>query len=316
MRNVGRDGGGKALFRRKGKIVHAGGGVERRNDLHAQRIDLPLNQQLANGLHRLLQSRDRTVPQDRTQQLRADAPLPALRAKLRHTAHHIHHCQHRTGSLCRHGGNGTADNAKPQSADKNQVQHDVQHCRKRQKFQRRFGIPHAFQPRRQCIIKKGKRRTQKGDAQVNAGDVCNFGRHSQQAQQLRRDRDARQRHPAAKQCAEQQGGCQRLAQAFGVPGTVGFAHQNARADAQPRNCQNHKVHHRGGDALGGKGILPDKPPRYNGIRRIVGKLQPVAEKQRHSVEKQVLQRGAFCHITHKFTPQKQPRKNSVAVDFY
>ena len=52
--NVSGNGGGNALLRGKGEVIHAGDSVERGDGLHPQRIDLSLDQHLADRLYRLL----------------------------------------------------------------------------------------------------------------------------------------------------------------------------------------------------------------------------------------------------------------------
>ena len=42
------------LLRGKGEVIHAGDSVERGDGLHAQRVDLSLDQHLADRLYRLL----------------------------------------------------------------------------------------------------------------------------------------------------------------------------------------------------------------------------------------------------------------------
>ena len=144
LRDVGRDGRGDALLRGEREIIHAGDSVERGDCLHAQRVDLALDQHLAHGLHGLLQGRDRAVLQNAAQQRRADAPLAAGGAKLRHMAHHVPGGHDGAGGLGHHGGDGAAHDAKPQPADEHDVQCGIEDSRERQKFQRRFGVTHAF----------------------------------------------------------------------------------------------------------------------------------------------------------------------------
>ena len=206
--DVGRDGGGDALLRGEREIIHAGDGVERRDGLHAQCVDLALDQHLAHRLHRLLQGRDRAVLQNAAQQRRADAPLAARRAKLRHAAHHVPRGHDGAGGFGHHGGDGAAYNPKAQPADKHDIQRGVEYRRECKEFQRRFGVADTFQPSGQRVIKKRKRRTQKGNAQVNAGAAHDFIGHGQAAQDQRCSGSAQQRHGAAERRAKQQGRCQ------------------------------------------------------------------------------------------------------------
>ena len=105
---------------------------------------------------------------------------------------------------------GAANDTKPQSADKHDVQHGVEHGGKRQKFERRFGVTHTFQARRQRVKEKRKRRAQKRDAQINAGTMQNFIGHRQAVQNQRRGGHPKQCHGTAERCAEQQGRSQRF----------------------------------------------------------------------------------------------------------
>ena len=52
--NVSGNGGGNTLLRGKGEVIHAGDSVERGDGLHAQRVDLSLDQHFADRLYRLL----------------------------------------------------------------------------------------------------------------------------------------------------------------------------------------------------------------------------------------------------------------------
>ena len=299
LRDVGGDGGGDALFRRKGEVIHPRDGVERRDGPHAQGVDLALDQHFADGLHRLLQRRDRPVLQDAPQQRRANAPVLPGGAKLRHPPHHVDGGHQGAGGLGHHGRHGAAHDPEPQPADEDEVQRRVEHGGKGQKFEGRFRIPHAFKARRQRVVKEGEGRAQKGDAQIHAGDGKNAVRHRQRTQDRRRTCHAQQRHGAAKRRAEQQRGSQRLPQRAGLPCAEGFAHEHPRADAQPADRQDHQVHHRSGHALGGQGILPNEPPGDDGVHRIISQLQPVAQQQRHRIKEEVPQRGTLGHIAHR-----------------
>lgn len=115
--NVGRNGRGNALLRREGKIVHPRDRVERCDSPDPQRVDLPLNEHLADRLHGLLHRRHRAVAQNRPQQVAADVPLPLPGAELRHAACHVDGGQQCAGGLGHDSGHGAAHNAKAQPAN-------------------------------------------------------------------------------------------------------------------------------------------------------------------------------------------------------
>ena len=257
-----------------------------------------MDQHLADRLHRLLQGRHRAVAQDRSKQCAADAPLAALGAKLRHAAGHVNSGHHGAGSLGHHSRDRTAHDAEAQPADQDEIQHSIQHCRERKEFQRRFAVAHAFQPRRERVVEEGERRPQKCDAQVDTRDFKNRRWNGRCPQYPRRQQTARRRRTAAEYRAEQQRCGQRFLEARCLPRAERLAHQHARADAQAADRKDHKVHDRPGHALGGQRILPDEPPRNDGIHRIVRQLQPVPQQQRHRIQKEVPQRGTLGHITH------------------
>ena len=121
----GGDAMGDALLRRKRVVVHPVYGVEGGDHIHAQWIDGPLNQQLADGLAGLLQRGHAAVAQSLTQQTGVHTEFPPTQLQHGNLPVNITDAQKGRGRLGDHRGGGGADDAKTQPADENQVQHRV-----------------------------------------------------------------------------------------------------------------------------------------------------------------------------------------------
>ena len=175
--NVGGNALGNALFGDAGKIVNARHRIERSDHFHTQGIHLPLDEHFADWLHGLLQSGYPAILQRAAQQAAVNAPLAPPGAEFRRFGPQPPPGQHGAERFGNHRCHGGAYNAKAQPADKDQVQRCVQNGRYHQKAQRRSGIAHTFEPRRQRIVKAGERCPQKGNAQIDGRDRKNLLRN-------------------------------------------------------------------------------------------------------------------------------------------
>ena len=232
------------------------------------------------------------------QQAAVNAPLAPPGAEFRRFGPQPPPGQHGAERFGNHRCHGGAYNAKAQSADKDQVQRCVQNGRYHQKAQRRSGIAHTFEPRRQRIVKAGERCPQKGNAQIDGRDRKNLPRNRTGLKNRRGQQYPQQCHHCACRRAGKHGGGQFPAQAFAVLCAKELAHQHPGPQADTGNSQNNQVHHRARNALGRQGILADETPRNDGIHRVIRQLEPVAQHQRHGIAQQVPRRAAFGHILH------------------
>ena len=125
---LGHEGGdavGDALLRRKCVVVHPVYSVESGDHIHAQGIDGPLDQQLADGLTGLLQRGHAAVTQSLAQQTGVHAKFPHAQLQHGNLPVNITDTQKGRGRLGDHRGGCGADDAKAQPADENQVQYCV-----------------------------------------------------------------------------------------------------------------------------------------------------------------------------------------------
>ncbi len=135
---------GDALLRHAGKVIHPVHRIEGGNGIHPQGVDGALDQELAHRLAGLLQGCDRTVLQGHFQQAPVHVEIPGPKLQIGDVPVHIPDGQSCGHCLRDDRSHRRADDAKPQSANEDQVQDTVEHGGKHQEFQRCLRIAHTF----------------------------------------------------------------------------------------------------------------------------------------------------------------------------
>ena len=277
--DVGGNGGGNALAGDAGEIIRPGDGIECGNGTDAQRVDLPLDQNLADRLNGLLEGCGAAIAENLPENAGVRLPLLTAGAQLRRFSEGIQEGKQGTECFREDRCNSAANNSEAQQSQKDQIQQGIDDCRKGEKLQRGIRVTHTFQSGGQGIVAESKGRPQEGNAKIDPGYFCNFPGYLKQQKNLRCQEDSGKGKKAADSETGKQGVSQNLLQLREILGAKGFAHQDSGSDGQSGDGKDHQIHHRCGNAFRGQGLLTNEAPGNDGVYSVVAQLQPVSQEK-------------------------------------